>query len=442
MKVYLIYLGCVRNLVDSEVMLGRLIQAGWVITENPAEADAIIINTCSFIESAIDESVDTILESAKFKKIGVCQRLIVTGCLPERFREEIVDSLPEVDIFLGTGAFDKIVQAVDGSLNSPGCFLPDPNQIILQDSEIPRLRLSSSHIAYVKVAEGCNRHCTYCIIPKLRGKQKSRCSEDILAEAQHLLSEGTKELILVAQDTTSYGKDLQSPTNLERLLKSLSSISGENWLRFLYGYPDSIDDTLIQMIADRPNICSYFDLPIQHVSESVLIRMSRKYKRDHLYKLFDKIRLTATDAVLRTTVIVGFPGETDKDFETLLNFIKDIRFDFLGVFVYSDSEDLPSHGLSGHVPKSVARERYDRLMACQQQISLEINQKYIGRIFKVLIESSPEDKLYMGRTYFQAPEVDGITYIQSEKLQIGSFANVRITDALEYDLIGEVLWKT
>ncbi|MBN1932854.1 MAG: 30S ribosomal protein S12 methylthiotransferase RimO [Desulfobacterales bacterium] len=438
MKVYLINLGCVRNLVDSEVMLGRMMQAGWIITQNPAEADTIIINTCSFIESAVDESIDTILESAKFKKRGVCQRLIVTGCLPERFREEIVDCLPEVDIFLGTGAFDKIVQAADGSLKSPGCFLPDPNQPILQDSKIPRLLLSQ-HIAYVKVAEGCNRNCTYCIIPKLRGKQKSRCSEDILAEARHLLSHGIKELILVAQDTTSYGKDLQSSTNLERILKSLSGISGENWIRFLYGHPDRIDDTLIQTIAAQPNICSYFDIPIQHVSESVLKRMGRKYKCDDLYKLFNKIRLTAIDAVLRTTVIVGFPGETDEDFELLLNFVKDIRFDFLGVFVYSDSEDLPSHRLSGHVPKRVATQRYDRLMSCQQQISLEINRKYIGRTFKVLIESSPEDKLYMGRTYFQAPEVDGITYIQSEKLRIGSFADVRITDALEYDLIGEIL---
>lgn len=456
MKLHLVSLGCVRNLVDSEVMLGRFKKAGWIITQDPEEADVIIINTCSFIESAVNESIDTILELARFKQNGVCRRLIVTGCLPERFREAIVDALPEVDIFLGTGAFDNIIQAAEGSLNLSGCILPDPNIIPLQGHDVPRV-LSFSHMAYLKIAEGCNRHCTYCIIPKLRGKQRSRLLGDIVSEARSMVLSGVKELILVAQETTAYGKDLFPPTDLGRLLESISDIpasltphgtragsgdadGSENlWIRVLYGHPESIDESLIKTVAMHHNICSYFDLPIQHASDAVLKKMGRKYFRDDLYRLFDKIRLLIPDAALRTTVILGFPGETEKDFEGLLTFIKDVRFDHLGVFVYSDSEDLPSHRLSGHVPENVAKDRHDRLMSCQLEISLENNRKHIGRELIVLVEEVLEDNLYMGRTFFQAPEVDGITYIHSNQLQTGDFARVRITDALEYDLIGEAV---
>ncbi len=438
MKLYIVSLGCVKNLVDSEIMSGRLMEAGLSIAQDPEKADIIIINTCSFIEPAVNESIDTILELAKFKKTGACCRLIVVGCLPERFQKKIVYALPEVDVFLGTGAFDKIVQAAKGSLNISKCLLSDPDLSVLQSCDTPRIP-GSSHIAYLKISEGCNKHCTYCIIPKLRGKQRSRLPEDIVAEADSLILSGTKELILIAQDTTNYGKDLSPPADLCSLLENISDKSGSAWIRVLYGHPESIDESLIKTIAERQNICSYFDIPIQHASSFVLKRMGRKYTRDDLCRLFDNIRLLAPDAALRTTIITGFPGETDRDFSLLLDFIKDVHFDHLGVFIYSDSEDLPSHRLSDHVPESVAKERYNTLMSCQAEISLKNNRKRLGSICKVLVEEELEENTFAGRSSFQAPEVDGITYINSRQLKIGSFVNVRITDALEYDLAGEVV---
>ncbi len=438
MKLHLVSLGCAKNLIDSEVMLGRLVNAGWVITDDPAEAEIIIVNTCSFIEPAVNESIDTILELAKFKETGICRHLVVTGCLPERFREEIVHALPEVDIFLGTGAFDRIVHAVNGSSDFSKCLLPDPNLLTMQAKEAHRVR-SLSHIAYIKIAEGCSRHCAYCIIPRLRGKYRSRNHEDIIAEARSLVLSGVKELILVAQDTTSYGKDLNMSVDLSGLLESISDISEDVWIRLMYGHPESIDESIIKTIATYDNICTYFDIPVQHVSNSVLKRMRRKYTRDDLYRLFEKIRETAPDCALRTTAIVGFPGETDKDFQQLFDFAEDICFDHLGVFLYSDSEDLQSHRLSHHVPKNTAKERHDRLMSRQADISLKNNQKYIGRVLKVLVEEKSEDNLFVGRTYFQAPEVDGITYINSNQLQPGRFAGIKITDAFEYDLAGKTV---
>jgi len=438
MKLHLVSLGCAKNLVDSELMLGRLINAGWANTRDPGKADIIIINTCSFIESAINESIDTILALAKYKHNGLCRRLIVAGCLPERFREEIVTAIPEVDFFLGTGAFDKIVDAVDGSLNAVRCFLPDPNLTGFPRQEVLRIR-SSSHMAYLKIAEGCNRHCTYCIIPKLRGKQKSRSLEDIVSEASYLISSGVKELVLVAQDTTGYGMDLCPPVSLSRLLESISEISERIWTRLLYGHPETIEDPIIGTISRHPNICSYFDIPIQHSSDGVLKKMGRNYTSANLRRLFDKIRSSVSDAALRTTVIVGFPGETDKDFEDLLSFVKDIYFDHLGVFIYSDFKDLRSHKLPDHIPESVAKDRHDRLMSCQSKISLDNNQKYIGKIYDVLVENTTGENLFNGRTFFQAPDVDGITYIHSDRLEIGSFVGVRVADAFEYDLTGEVV---
>lgn len=438
MKLHLVSLGCAKNLIDSEVMLGRLVNAGWVITDDPAEAEIIIVNTCSFIEPAVNESIDTILELAKFKETGICRHLVVTGCLPERFREEIVHALPEVDIFLGTGAFDRIVHAVNGSSDFSKCLLPDPNLLTMQTKEAHRVR-SLSHIAYIKIAEGCSRHCAYCIIPRLRGKYRSRNHEDIIAEARSLVLSGVKELILVAQDTTSYGKDLNMSVDLSGLLESISDISEDVWIRLMYGHPESIDESIVKTIATYDNICTYFDIPVQHVSNSVLKRMRRKYTRDDLYRLFEKIRETAPDCALRTTAIVGFPGETDKDFQQLFDFAEDICFDHLGVFLYSDSEDLQSHRLSHHVPKNTATERHDRLMSRQADISLKNNQKYIGRVLKVLVEEKSEDNLFVGRTYFQAPEVDGITYINSNQLQPGRFAGIKITDAFEYDLAGKTV---
>jgi len=437
MKLHLVSLGCAKNLVDSEVMLGRLIKAGWHITQDPGNADTIVINTCSFIESAVNESIDTILELARYKRNGGCRRLIITGCLPERFREAIVESLPEVDVFLGTGAFDKIEAAVNGTLNGKNCILPDPNSISYREQE-PRIR-SSAYTAYLKVAEGCSRHCTYCIIPKLRGKQRSRRLEDIAAEARNMVSSGVRELILIAQDTTHYGMDLQPPVPLYRLIEKISEISDNIWIRILYGHVESIEDSFIRTVAEHRNICAYFDVPIQHASDKILKKMGRNYSSHDLYRLFDKIRSSVPEAALRTSIIVGFPGETDKDFKTLSTFISDIRFDNLGVFIYSDAEDLPSHKLKGHIPEHVARDRFNRLMASQQKISLLNNRKHIGKVYDVLVEKPSGNTFYKGRTYFQAPEVDGMTDIHSTNLQIGSFVNVKIEDASEYDLTGKVV---
>ena len=438
MKLHLASLGCARNLVDSEVMLGRLKHSGWAITEDPAEAETIIVNTCSFIESAVNESIDTILELAALKKNGNCRRLIVAGCLPQRYREDIVAALPEVDVFLGTGAYDKIIQAVDGTLATPGCILPDPNLTLLQGHDIPRVQ-SSSHMAYIKIAEGCDRHCTYCIIPTLRGRQKSRPPGSIAAEALSLIKTGVKELILVAQDTTAYGRDLNPPTDLSCLLEELASLSGQVWFRVLYGHPESIQPAMIQTIADHPNICSYFDIPIQHADPMVLKRMGRQYSSDDLKRLFEKIQTLCPDAALRTTVIVGFPGETDKAFRELMDFVNHIRFDHLGVFTYSDAEDIPSHRLSGHVSAQKSQDRMDQLMSCQVEISYKNNCKHVGKTYQVLVEEKQAGKTFIGRTAFQAPEVDGITTLRGGGLKTGCFCSVKIIDAQDYDLTGEAI---
>ncbi len=438
MKLHLVSLGCAKNLVDSEGMLGRLVQAGCNITPIPDDADIIIINTCSFIESAVNESIDTILELARYKGAGSCQRLVVTGCLPERFRETIVATLPEVDVFLGTGAFDKIIPAVIEPLGGLRCHLPNPDETPFQKQATPRI-LSSHPLAYIKIAEGCDRHCTYCIIPKLRGQQKSRYLKDIVSEARTLISSGIKELILVAQDTTNYGKDLKPSVSLSRLLENLAAVSDNIWIRILYGHPDSMDAALIRTISKYSNICSYFDIPIQHVSNSILKKMGRNYSSDHLYKLFENIRSLAPDAALRTTLLVGFPGETDAHFEELLTFIKTVRFDHLGTFTYSDADDLPSHRLPGHIPHHIAERRREQIMYSQQEISSQVNQRHIGNVYDVLVEETVGNNLFSGRTFFQAPEVDGVTTIQSKRLNIGTFARVKIIDALEYDLTGEAV---
>ncbi len=429
-------------------MLGRIKKAGWAIVEDPEDADAIVVNTCSFIEDAADESIEMILELARYKQSGKCQRLVVAGCLPERYRDQIVDQLPEVDAFIGTGAFDRIVEALEGSTISSGCLLPDPVTISPQDKNAPRA-LSTSHMAYLKVAEGCSQHCTYCIIPKLRGKKRSRPPQEVISEAQALFADGVKELVLVAQDTTSYGKDLQPTASLSQLVEDLASLpvktaaGPEAWIRVLYGHPESIDDAFIKTVASYPNICSYFDIPIQHVSRPILKRMGRNYNQDDLQRLFDKIRKEVPGASLRTTLIVGFPGESEKDFKTLLRFIESTQFDHLGVFLYSDSEDLQSHRLPGHVPAEVAQERYDQLMSSQLDISAQKYQQYIGQTLSVLVEESVENRLYAGRAPFQAPEVDGMTYVKFGPDQpdpaIGSFSKIKVSDAMEYDLIGDAI---
>jgi ribosomal protein S12 methylthiotransferase len=448
MKLYLESLGCAKNQVDSEIMLGRLKKAGWTLTDDPEEAHTIVVNTCSFIESAAQESLDTILELAECKKSGSCRRLVVTGCLPERYREKILQALPEVDVFLGTGAFDQIAKAVGNSPIAHEAILPDPDRACLDVTNSPRV-LSAAYMAYLKIAEGCGRGCTYCIIPKLRGSQKSRRPEDVVAEAQELVASGVKELVLVAQDTTSYGADLAPAVTLGGLIHCLANVSSGKgrkkelpWIRVLYGHPESVDESFIRAVASHPNVCPYFDLPIQHASNRMLKRMGRRYTCDKLRKIFQRIREIVPEATLRTTAIVGFPGETDQDFQDLLNLAEEIRFDHLGAFVYSDADDIPSHRLRNHVPREVAQERYDQLMSTQMDVASEKNQKHIGRTFQVLIEEDLGNHLFAGRTAFQAPEVDGVTYVNTASfglpLPLGRFALARINDALEYDLMGEV----
>jgi ribosomal protein S12 methylthiotransferase len=428
-------------------MLGRLKQAGWLPTDDPEQAHAIVVNTCSFIESAAEESIETIVELAEYKKSGLCRRLVVTGCLPERYREKIVQALPEVDAFLGTGAFDQIEAALLPADVPHAVSLPDPDQACLDPGGAPRV-LTTRHMAYLKVAEGCSKSCTYCIIRKLRGHHRSRPPEDILAEARELAAGGVRELVLVAQDTTAYGADLDPQVGLGSLIHQLASIPGNGrrkeppWVRVLYGHPESIDEGFIRAVAEHPNACPYFDIPVQHASGRVLKRMGRRYGPDELRRLFRRIREIVPGAALRTTMIVGFPGETDRDFQELLEFVEEIRFDHLGAFVYSDADDLPSHRLRGHVPAGVAQDRYDQLMSAQMDIAAEKNQKHIGKTLRVLIEEDLGNHLFAGRAAFQAPEVDGVTYVNTSScglsLPIGRFALARINDALEYDLMGDV----
>ncbi|CAN2044942.1 Ribosomal protein uS12 methylthiotransferase RimO [Candidatus Magnetomoraceae bacterium gMMP-13] len=440
MKIYLESLGCPKNQVDSEIMLGRLIDDGHTIINDPYRAEIIIINTCSFIEDAINESIDTILELACLKKQGDCKRLIVAGCLPQRFGKDIAAALSEVDIFLGTGAFDQIIQAVNNPITKGQCLLPDPESIAVQDPLVSRYCLNP-HTAYLKISEGCSHHCTYCIIPELRGKQRSRDPEEIAAEADKLVYSGIKELILVAQDTSFYGSDLNNSFNLDFLLKRLSEIQEKIWIRILYANPKYVDEDLIKTIAKNQSICSYLDIPVQHVSDSVLKAMGRKYRKNDLIYLFDFIRKNIPDIALRTTMMVGFPGETELNFNELIDFTDEMRFDHLGVFSYSDSKDLPSHNFKDHVPKDVKEERMHEIMSKQAEISFENQQKYIGKTLEVLIERPSKDEpgFWEGRTYFQAPEIDGITFVKKDNFQPGKWTLVKIIDALHYDLIGEVI---
>jgi ribosomal protein S12 methylthiotransferase len=435
-EVYIESLGCARNQVDSEIMAGRLEAAGCRIAEDPADADAIVVNTCGFIQSAVEESIDTILALAEYKNKGRCNKLIVVGCLPERYRDAFGEALPEVDIFLGTGAFDQIVAAATGSLETGACLLPDPEGI---DLEPPASRRPSNpHTAYLKIAEGCSRRCTYCIIPRLRGRQKSRSPAAILAEARSLIGDGVREITLVAQETTAYGTDLNGRASLAQLMTSLAALDPSVWIRFLYGHPQTVSTELLETIARLPNLCPYFDIPIQHAADDVLKRMGRRYTGQDLERLFFRIRSVLPQAALRTTVLTGFPGETEADVDRLADFIQRVRFDHLGVFCYSDADDLPSHGLDGHVPPATAQARMDRLMSLQREISEDRLAAFHGSILTVLVENEAEPNIYVSRTMYQAPEVDGCVLVRSRRrLPPGTFTTVRIAETMEYDLIGE-----
>ena len=440
MKILFISLGCDKNLVDTEVMLGLLASRGYEMTDDEAQADVIVINTCCFIHDAKEESIQNILEMAEYKKQGKIRALIVTGCLAQRYRQEIIDEIPEVDEVLGTTAYDKILDAVDAALaGEHSVMLSDLDALPLPDTK--RLVTTGGHFAYLKIAEGCDKHCTYCIIPKIRGNFRSVPMEYLLKEAQELADQGVKELILVAQETTLYGKDLYGEKSLHILLKKLCKISGIRWIRILYCYPEEITDELIRVMKEEPKICHYLDLPIQHANDTILGRMGRRTSKQELVDIIGKLRSEIPDICLRTTLITGFPGETKEQHEELMEFVDEMEFDRLGVFTYSPEEDTPAAEMPDQIDEEVKLDRQADLMELQQEIAFDNAQDMVGREVLVMIEGKVADEnAYVGRTYRDAPNVDGLIFINTdEELLSGDFARVKVTGAIDYDLIGELL---
>lgn len=437
MKILFISLGCDKNLADSEETLGLLTAGGHEITDDETQADAIVINTCCFIKDAKEESVETILEMAEYKKTGSCHALIVTGCMAQRYQKEIIEEVPEVDAVLGTTSYGDIVKALEEAV--AGNHFEEFRDIdYLPDTGSKRVLTTGGHFGYLKIAEGCDKHCTYCIIPKLRGKFRSVPMERLIAQAEDMAEQGVKELILVAQETTVYGKDLYGKKSLHILLKKLCEIRGIRWIRILYCYPEEIYDELIETIRDEKKICHYLDIPIQHASDRILKRMGRRTSKQELIDIVGKLRKEIPDIVLRTTLITGFPGETEEDHEELKEFVDEMEFDRLGVFTYSPEENTPAAEMADQVPEEVKEERRDELMELQQEISYDRGQDRIGQELLVMIEGKVADEsAYIGRTYGDAPKVDGYIFVQTgELLMTGDFAKVRVTGALEYDLIG------
>ena len=440
MKILFISLGCDKNLVDTEVMLGLLASRGYEMTDDENEADIIVINTCCFIHDAKEESIQNILEMAEYRKTGKVKALIVTGCLAERYRQEIMDEIPEVDEVLGTTAYDRILDAVDEALaGRHSVMLSDIDALPLPDTR--RLVTTGGHFAYLKIAEGCDKHCTYCIIPKIRGNYRSVPMERLIKEAEYLAEQGVKELILVAQETTLYGKDLYGEKSLHRLIRELCRIRGIRWIRILYCYPEEITDELIQVMKEEPKVCHYLDLPIQHASDTILKRMGRRTSKQELIDIVGKLRREIPDICLRTTLITGFPGETQEQHEELAEFVDEIEFDRLGVFTYSPEEGTPAAAMPDQIDEEIKEERQAELMELQQEIAFDNAENMIGREMLVMIEGKVADEnAFVGRTYRDAPNVDGLIFINTdEELISGDFAKVKVTGALDYDLIGELI---
>lgn len=440
MKILFISLGCDKNLVDTEVMLGMLASRGYEMTNDEQEADIIVINTCCFIHDAKEESIQNILEMAEYKKNGSAKALIVTGCMAERYRQEILDEIPEVDEVLGTTAYDRILDAVDAALaGQHEIMTADLDALPLPETK--RLVTTGGHFAYLKIAEGCDKHCTYCIIPKIRGNFRSVPMERLLKEAQDLAEQGVKELILVAQETTLYGKDLYGEKSLPKLLRELCKISGIRWIRILYCYPEEITDELIQVMKEEPKICHYLDLPIQHANDTILKRMGRRTSKQELIDIVQKLRKEIPDICLRTTLITGFPGETQEQHEEVMEFIDTLEFDRLGAFTYSPEEDTPAATFEDQIDEEVKEDRQADIMELQQEIAFDKAEDMIGREVLVMIEGKVADEnAYVGRTYRDAPNVDGLIFINTDvELISGDFAKVKVTGALDYDLIGELM---
>lgn len=439
MKLLFISLGCDKNLVDSEMMMGLLHDRGYEFTDNEEEADIIVINTCGFINDAKEESINTILEMAKYKENNL-KALIVAGCLVERYKNEILQELPEIDAIVGTTAFDKICDVVDDVLaDKKHNELESINKICRPD--VRRIITTGGYYSYLKIAEGCDKHCTYCSIPMIRGAYRSVPMDELVKEAEYLADNGVKELIIVAQEITVYGKDLYGEKKLPELLHRLCKIPGIQWIRLLYCYPEEITDELIETIRTEKKICHYIDMPIQHASDKILKAMGRRTNNAELRNIISKLRKEIPDICLRTTLITGFPGETEEDHQILLDFIDEMEFDRLGVFTYSPEEDTKAASLDNQVDEEVKLCRKDEIMELQQEISMDKSERLVGKEIEVIIEGKASDEdVYVGRSYMDAPSVDGYVFINSEEeLMSGDFAKVRIVKAMEYDLIGDLI---
>ena len=435
-KVGMVSLGCDKNRVDSEIMLGQ-VEREYELTNNPKEADIIIVNTCGFIENAKQESINTILDMAKYKIKYKCKLLIATGCLTQRYGKELLDLMPELDIVLGVNDYEKINKAIEG-------FIKENKKISSTNftnegiNEGKRIITTNKSSAYLRIAEGCNNFCTYCIIPKIRGKFRSRKIENIIEEGKILANAGVKEIILIAQDTTNYGIDLYNEKRLHIVLRELSKIEGIEFIRVMYCYPEAIYRELIEEISKNDKVCKYLDLPIQHISNDILKRMGRKTSKEEIIDKIKTLRENVSNIVLRTSLIVGFPGETEEDFNELKEFLKEMKLDKVGVFTYSQEEDTPAALMENQIDEKIKQQREKELMEVQKEVSKAINKSKIGRTYKVLVESENSD-YFIGRSYEMAPDIDGLIYIKEKNLKANKFYDVKIKEALEYDLIGVVL---
>ena len=441
LKAGFVSLGCAKNLVDTEIMLGMLVERKIELTDDPANADILIVNTCSFIDAAKEESISTILQMAEYKKSAGCRGLIVAGCLGQRYQNELLDELPEVDAIVGTGAWHRIMEAVNSVLSGERILLIG-NEDTIYDHSMPRVTTTSAQSVFVKIAEGCSNCCSYCVIPQVRGRYRSRPIESIVTEVKQLASSGVKEINLIAQDTTSYGHDLYGKPYLTELLKQLIQIESLHWIRLLYCYPKYFTDELIDLIASEPKLCKYVDLPLQHAHTDILQQMNRQDSREDIEKLLAKIRFRIPGVAIRTTFIVGFPGETDQHFASLKQFMLEQRFDHVGIFTYSQEEDTPAGTMCDQISDEIKQERYHELMAIQSKISEEINQQLEGMVFEVLIEglNSEQPGIAIARSYREAPDVDGRIYIEGGTgLTTGDIASVRIVQGFAYDLVAENL---
>ena len=435
MNVGFIHLGCSKNLVDTEMTIGLFKNNEYKIVNNPEDADILVINTCGFILSAQEEGVNTILEMAEYKKKR-CKYLIVMGCLVQRFKEELEKEIPEVDLWIKYDSYNTIWEQIEKIIKPE---VTKENHLSFLDRTIT----TGENFAYLRIAEGCSNFCTYCAIPKIRGKFISRRVEDILEEAKKLAKEGYQELIVIAQDTTKYGIDIYGKPHLAELLQELCKIEGIKWIRFLYSYPETITDELIEVVKNEDKICKYFDIPIQHISDSVLKRMNRKSNSESIRKVIKKLREEIPNVVIRTTVMVGFPGETNDDFEELYNFVKETKFDRLGAFSYSKEEGTPAEKLPNQIHANTKKSRYNKIMSLQQQIAIEKQKKLIGRKLEVLVETKTFDgKYYVGRSYMDVPDIDGLIYIEmTDELLEGKFVECEIIGANDYDLVAKLVKK-